>query len=369
MNRFLILVIALLSCNTEKKSEYKSEADFIFTYTSDTVVVDAGDHFFFLNQGLGISDVSSDRKYLYNLNPESLILEIVDLDNLKLKETVQLDNEGPNGVGGGYLSRMQVLENGDLCLFDFNRIVRISPKGELLKSYQFDQRNLKGYELEENQHVSYRGVFSENGNLYVAELENFRKPSSSSGLVIIDLLTDSINYIPMALFQKLDQFRISMEMSGGGTMSIGESVYLDFMGDELIISSSAYNEVFRHNSEKDSLYHHEYKANLTSNTRIGNFATTVSSREEWSEASALKNQQVSFRKFYEFPEQEMYWRYSRDKNGPVITFFDSDFVMIKEQTLRNFHNSSNIFLKDGMLYSYLNIDDELAFVRLTPKFK
>ena len=53
----------------------------------------------------------------------------------------------------------------------------------------------------------------------------------------------------------------------------------------------------------------------------------------------------------------------------VVTFFDTDYTMLKEQKLENFTNSGTRFFKDGMLYSFLNVDDELAFVRLKPNLE
>jgi hypothetical protein len=51
----------------------------------------------------------------------------------------------------------------------------------------------------------------------------------------------------------------------------------------------------------------------------------------------------------------------------VLTAFDSDFNQLHEELLpSDFTLPSTYFARKGMIYTFLNIDDELAFVRLKP---
>tara|TARA_R110002020_G_scaffold259559_1_gene473493 strand:+ start:2106 stop:2570 length:465 start_codon:yes stop_codon:yes gene_type:complete len=151
-NIFFILTIALAGCSAKEFSQNEN-ADFQFSYQLDTVMVDAGDHFFFLNWGLGLSDVSPDRKYLYNLNPDSYLLEIVDLDNLKLQKTVQLEKEGPNGIGNDYYQKIQILKNGNICLFGQLKVNIVTEATKLVKTIEFDQ-----IKLEANERIGNKSV-------------------------------------------------------------------------------------------------------------------------------------------------------------------------------------------------------------------
>ncbi|MBN3521285.1 DUF4221 domain-containing protein [Algoriphagus lutimaris] len=373
---YLALFAILLAC-AEKKSDSVKENMPELSYTTDTVMVDPGDHFFFLNWGLGISDLTQDGKLLYNLNPESLLLEVVDMDALALKETIQLEKEGPNGIGGGFISKLQVIGNGNLMLFDFNKIVEISPKGELIKKYEFDRNTLSGYEFGETDVVSNMGIFSADGKTYVGELEDesFRKPAK--GLAVIDLEKMELNFVPTDAISKLDEFRILLEMNGNAMMSTGESSYMKFINGQLVLTNTAINEVYIYDFTMDSLLHKTFEASLTGNERIKNFPTQVDTREALFEASKEKRKQVKFGPMIFQKEENLIWRISTDMDRmiadsvvtkDVVTFFDTDFTMLKEQTLENLSNSSNRFFKDGMLYSFLNIDDEMAFVRLKPSF-
>lgn len=377
MNRCLLVLAAFtfFSCSSSDKADEKSDLGMAFSYEMDTVLVDSGDHFFFLNWSLRISDLTQDGKLLYNLNPESLLLEVVDMDELKLKETIQLEKEGPNGIGDGFISKLQVIRNGNLMLFDFNKIVEISPKGELIKKYEFDKTLLSGYEFGETDVVSYMGTFSTDGKTYVGELEDedFRKPVI--GLAVIELETKEMKFVFTDAISKLDEFRIMMEMNGNAMRSHGEFSYIKFINGQLVLSNTAMNEVYIYDFDKDSLLHKTFEARLTGNERIKNFPTQVETREAFNEAWKEKRKQVSFGPLIYQKEENLIWRISTEMDRmigdsvvtkDVVTFFDPDFKMLKEQNLENFKRSYTHFFKDGILYNFLNIDDELAFVRLKP---
>jgi hypothetical protein len=366
---------ALFSCGESSDSESATGANFEFSYTTDTVMVDAGEHFFFLNFGLGMSDVTNDSKLLYNLNPQTLLLEVVDLDNLKLKETIQLEMEGPNAVGGGFISKLQVLDNGNIMLFDFNKISEINPKGQLVRQYEFDKNTLSGYEFGETDEVSYLGIFSGDGKTYVASLDDVDYTAPVKGFTKINVETNEMTFVPTDAMSKLDEFNITLEMSGGGRMSTGESIFLHIIGDDFVFTNSGFNEVYIYDLSTDSLKNKTFLANLTTNERVKNFPTQVDSREELFASSKEKNKQVRFGPMINQEGEKLIWRFSKDLDRmiadsvvtkDVVTFFDQDFKMLKEQQLENFTNSNNPFFKDGMLYSFVNIDDEMAFVRLKP---
>src|SRR5690606_21961906 len=117
-----------------------------------------------------------------------------------------------------------------------------------------------------------------------------------------------IKYIPMNLFQDLKQFEIIHQVGNAPGIYTGESTYLDFIDDKLIISSSAYNEVYDYDTGSDSLPHFSFKATLTDNEKIRNFPNEVSTDKEWTDAEKAKKEQVSFQEFLKLPEQNNFWR-------------------------------------------------------------
>lgn len=373
---FLSLII-IASCGTKNSAENTQGEVFNFTYEIDTVVVDASEHFFFLNWDLKLAAVSPDRKYLYNLNPDTYLLEMVNLDSLKLEKTVQLEKEGPDGIGGEYYQKIQVLENSNICLFGQFKINIVSEQGKLVNTIELDQIKIQNHDQKAEEKIGWEGVLSPDGKLFASTLVNvdFKKPAR--GFVLIDLETDSITYIPLDLFAKLKGFEIVHQEGNAPGIATGETAFLSFMDDNLMISSSAYNEVYRYNWNTDSLSHHSFEATLTDNEKVINYSNQVSSSREWDDAEKAKKEQVSFNEFLKIPNQPIFWRLSTDKDrmiGDSVTFrhittlFDSDLNLLKEQELEDYHFFRRPFFKDHMLYSFLNIDDEMAFVRLKPTF-
>ncbi|WP_339866982.1 DUF4221 family protein [uncultured Algoriphagus sp.] len=373
----LVLALAFASCSSEKKSDSREDAAFDFSYAVDTVMIDAGDHFFFLNWGLSLSDVSEDRKLLYNLNPETYLLEIVDLDNLKLKKTVQLEKEGPDGIGLPYYGKIQVLENGNIALFGQYKIHIVSEQGKLVNTIEFDQIKIQNNDQKEEEKIGWTSVLSDDGKLLASTLVNFDYKTPAAGIVVIDLASGLNKYVSMDLFEELKQFEIMHQEGNAPGISIGEYSYLSFIDHNLVISSSAYNEVYTYDVNMDSLDHFSFSASLTANEKKANYSNEVHSNKEWADAEKAKNEQVSFDEFLKLPEQNIFWRLSTDKDRmiadsvvfkQVVTFFDADFKMLKEQELEEFYNFRKPFFKDGMLYNFININDEMGFVRLKSIF-
>ena len=377
-NLIFLFAIPLLFFSCGERTDSVNGENFEFSYTTDTVMVDAGQHFFFLNWDLQLADISQDRKYLYNLNPQTYLIEIVDLDNLKLKKTLQLEKEGPDGVEANYYGKIQVLENGNICLFGQFKINIVSEQGKLVNSIEFDQIQLKDHGLQEDEKIGWSGVISDDGKLFASTLSNVDYKKPARGIVLIDLETDSIKYIPMNLFQELKPFEILMQSGDSPGMVFSEGIFLSFMDEDLIISSTAFNESFRYRWSMDSLIHKTYTTDLTENKKTGDFPTVVDNGKDLDEVQEKKKMQVDFGEFYEMQKHKLIWRVSREKDRMigdstvfmhVAAFFDPELNMLKEQELKNFHDFRKPFFKDGMLYSFLNIDDELAFVRLKPNFK
>lgn len=65
----------------------------------DTVLIDPGGEFIYLNAEMRQSSLSGDHKFLYNYNERELTLEKINLDELALEKKIQYEKEGPNGLG------------------------------------------------------------------------------------------------------------------------------------------------------------------------------------------------------------------------------------------------------------------------------
>lgn len=106
--------------------------------------------------------------------------------------------------------------------------------------------------------------------------------------------------------------------------------------------------------------------------------------EEFDRIKELKKQEVTFGPWIHDAEREYFWRISREKNGGtvenpvfafVVTVLDKDLKQIAEIQLDEGESlpfnglPAKSFFRKGMLYLFVNQNDEMAFVRFNPKFE
>ena len=382
MNKFncLLLALALVGCSSEKSSEDSKTDTFDFSYTVDTIQVDAGDHFIYLQQNLGSSDISPDGKYLLNFNAKTIEMEIVDLDELKLFGVIPLEQEGPNGIGTTpYFGAYKALSKDEFMFVAQEKVIKIDLTTNTATYYSFKREELAPDALATNETLKSRGLLSEDGTTFYSWYGLEENPFDNEGLAVIDLESSEVNVIPLPQLEKLEQFAIEIEMNDETKMAgkFGESVELLELEDRVIILPSAINELWVLDKSTLEVTVKTYNSNLISNSKKGNYPRKVDSREAMQEAMKERGKEVSFFSLMHDPKRDMIWRISADfdhmdgesevKNY-FFTFFDMDLNQLGEFQLEDWQMTGKPFIKDGDYYQFVNIDDEMAFIRLKPSF-
>jgi hypothetical protein len=147
MSLFQKLIISVfflgLFCSCHGRGGNKSINSKTISFSIDTVVVDAKNEFLFLNGGLAGAFISQNKNLLYVLNRIEIALEIIDLNTLELKEKIQFETEGPNGIGP-WLSAFSIYEDEKLFFIQIIGMVSLT-----LLVKRFRLLNLK-FELDTN---------------------------------------------------------------------------------------------------------------------------------------------------------------------------------------------------------------------------
>lgn len=379
-NSLIILsLFSILSCG-EKSSDSASSSNLEITYEIDTVMVDAGEHFFFVQFGLSMSDVDEARKLFYNFNNDEMSMEIIDLENLNLKELRQYEKEGPNGIGGGFIMRIKVLPDESVLFYDFAGIHHVASNGEKIATYKIEEMDWEGDELSEKQLINISSLDTKDGNYFYGQYGTQGIDSKTAGLVQLDLSKKSLKLFPSDFLDFSNAYDISFDMGGGRAAKIPEQNLVRLVNDEVVITTSTKNSLWRWDLEGDSLINHSYQSQLTSNSKKGNFPVTVGSNDEFRAAMKEKSKEVNFGPLTEDSDQNVLWRYHKEMDRltagdtiifkSILTAFDADFRQLGESRMpEKFKLSDPIFYLDGMLWQFLNIDDEVAFVRVRPTLK
>jgi hypothetical protein len=374
---FLSLIL-LASCGTKESENSKSQME--ITYSIDTVMIDSKSHFLYLSEALGRSFLAKDGKTLYNLNQKLPQLEVIDLSLMELVDTIPMEREGPAGIGAfDFYDGVQVLENGEIFIFAWEEIVRLSADRKSVEKYRFSATNLTGDSLKQDEEIRYEGLISEDGTHFFTFYGNSAEFSSRLGLAIINLEEMSLKKVDLPLFEELIQFEIQTETNTGYPYTHVEAIHFTQYSDQLLISLSPINEVYNVDISAGTYSHFPFSSSLTANRVEVTYPTISNSTAGTTEAVRDRWKQVSFYKMNWDQETQRFWRITNqteifeekeNTNKAALTFFDRDLNQLRELRLpENWKIMGAPFISQGMYWQFMNINDELAFVRLKPNFK
>ncbi|MEN2280673.1 DUF4221 domain-containing protein [Algoriphagus sp. SE2] len=390
MNRLLpfLFLSLILSCSTKKEKVEvvpKTFTNNTFEYTLDTVFIDSGDSMPYLDMNLVSSDYVSSEGLLYNLDPGTGRVDVYDIDAQKLKNHIQFEVNGPNGIRKYFPTGIKKTTNGDLIIRDYFEVLRMGADTKLKDSYRLQNHKLSGDNLGDSQEINGMGEISEDGSFFASHYGYYPSNGRILGLAKVDLTSKSLKLIPVNFRDQSEKFLIRWEYREGKTMVVPEYKFLTLDGPNLIASNSYKNELWYYDATKDSVYHRIYKSSLISNVKRGNFPKQVRSMQDLNLAKKRKFQEVVFGPIIKDSKNRRFYRYSRevqqvpDEGGRyfrfVLSVFDANLTIIHEAKLdlsafipgEYFVNKT--FVHKDMLYTFLNLNNQIAFVRLKPNFE
>lgn len=355
----LVLLPIIFSCG--ESSDEKLES---FEVSIDTLFVDSGEDFIFHQIGLSHSDLTKDQKLLFNFTPKNEI-EVIDLDSLKLVRRIIMEREGPLGTGQPYA--IQFDNTGGLVLYGFNEVRFFNPDLSAMNRYLLNPESLSG--LDPELIAVFNPKATDREFLY-AIYENYEQVPQ--GLAAISLKDMTVRKIPLDLANKIQPYTYSLNSGGRGF----EPINLLLVGNQLIISTAYENEAIVLNLETGELTVKTFQAELTQDKKPIPLKTDAETINEMQELRREAEKSVRFGAFYFDNAQERFFRFSRDLAkeigdslvfSNVLTVFDKDLNQLAE-TVVQVDPFSKKFFKDGKLWSYVNVGDELGFVVVDFKF-
>ncbi|MDG1277910.1 MAG: DUF4221 family protein [Algoriphagus sp.] len=379
---FFCFLLFLLGCNDpsstlENTAKIPSNG-FELTYSIDTVKIDAGEDFVYLNSQLQISDISLDRKTLYNFNPVSYEIEVIDLDQAMLVKKIALEKEGPNSIPNSYFYRLQLAEEAqEFLLHTTSHIYRTDMQGNLISSYSFMNDSKSDFRYPDENIINLQGYDSEDGKYFYSYYTDTLPDRTRKGIVRFNFDQKRMDFSPQDFLQWANDFDIYYsEPESSRKGEYPEMSGITLFGDSVVFSISSVNKVWVYNFETDLTQEYSFESQLTDNEKEGNYPKRVKTLEEFREAAKLKGKEVHFFSVKYDSENNRYLRITKKFDGTysdenpnfisILTVFDKNLNPLLEQRLSDpeFFPNGMSFIKDGTYYSYLNIDDEMAFVRL-----
>ena len=377
MNKYLVILLAaavFISCNKPDKKVVEPS----FTISMDTVNVDSKGEILFLNYFLGVSTIDPSQKFLYNMNMMKTVLEKINLETLSLDTLIQLEREGPNGIGSPYT--IIALDNGGF-LFSNNYTLRymdtswqVTKKITLSKEEYITDLLPTGKSLS----VQSNGI-SDDGRYLAGLYETSEMSEVPKGIVWFDLERETGKLIETQALDFIRENNLTLELDGQQRGGFSTAVFFEPSKDKILFSPTSKNMLMIYDLAADSLITKNYDSKLTSNEQKPGEAKTITDLNEFNKLREELIKDVTFGP-WELDNKTGYrWRFSKELDRiigedslifkTVITVIDENFEPLGEAQLpAEIEFPNNFRIRDGLIYLFYNIDDELAFIRIKPNF-
>lgn len=382
-NRILaVLLLATFACG---KKQIESPVLTEISYEIDTVQIDSKDEFLFLNMGLFMSDYDPVADLLYNLNPETSRMEIIDLDKNELKEIVPFDQDGPNAVKEMFTSGIKVTDTGNKWFTDYFSLIQVDVEGNKLNQFRLNNQEIPGDSLAENYKIDGMGKISRSGKYFVSHYGDYvLNGEGLQGLAVVDLENKTKRLIPLDVFRPLEKYLLTSPDGERAGARAGEWNFISLSDSVVVHSNSAQNRLMTISLESGETREVKLSSKLVGDEKPGLYPKQANSVEQFEEYNELKKQELTFGPWIYDQENGRFWRISREKTGGtvenpeftfVVTALDKNLKQIAETQLSAsdalpFDGLPSVsFFRKGMLYMFLNQNDELTFVRLKPNFE
>ncbi|WP_075348857.1 DUF4221 family protein [Algoriphagus marinus] len=373
----ILFVIALASCGKKGNSEEVKSENILenLTYSVDTVVVDSGDEFINLKLGSLFSFLSPDHRLFYKYDISSMQLKEVDLDQLALTGSYSFEREGPNGVEV-YGRTIAPLSNGDFIFSGQQRIGRFSKAGELIPPFDYKLNDLIDESQSQGDNL-IQFTYTEKNNMgYFLETHSSEPVFN---LIFINLDEKSSKVIDLPEMDRTNEYRIVLEKDGF-RINWAQVLTVQAIDSKIYITTPVHDGIYRFEPVGNRLDYFSFPLTLTAKEKTKEIKNEVSSEGAMNEQIEIMNSEVRFYELLWDEESNRFYRFSSiaipsnsselsTKNEVYFSAFDSELNLIGETQLEEITKiPENPFFKDGKLWSYVNVEDELGFAVFTFDF-
>lgn len=247
--RFLTCILFFLFISScASKEEKKLTVSDQIKVSLDTVMIDAGEEFLYLQDQLFTSSLSGDKSYLLNFNRKDNSAERVDLNNLKLERKIQYEKEGPNGIGD--YPQFSILSNQDVIFWNYQFYKIFDQNGELVKDLELEK--IAEEYLGVNEYFA-RSLQQDESNpeRFIALVTHWQ--SNTDFILDIDLKDRTFKKVELPDWAKNSERYIKILYNGNDAGGYGTGAYPLQANGNFLVSSNAFNEVQVFDFKSDSV--------------------------------------------------------------------------------------------------------------------
>lgn len=373
-----ISLLALLFACGSKEPESTEAKNILenLTYTVDTVVVDPGEELLVLgNEYIGYWSLSSDLSRMFIFSEKGNTIQEVDLDNLSVIGQYSFEKEGPDGTGDRVMG-IQELDNHQFAFSTYFATYVFDRSGKKIKEYKLKSKEIEGIDLEDD------FVLNNNAKIYGAgkNLYAIRQSSIESQLLVVNLEEMKADTLSLAKLSKTRNFA-TMFLKPGAMRFYSLSIQMQYLRGQVLIYSPVTNTVYVFDPNTNLIEEKSFAHKLIPlEKEWGDYPREANSLEEFNSIMAAVNAQIHFGRFFWDNTRKLYFRLSQkgkeiaspDQKLNYETFihaYDENLELVGEAKLDELQDKIyDQFFKNGKLWTYVNVEDELGFAVFTFDF-
>lgn len=166
----------------------------------------------------------------------------------------------------------------------------------------------------------------------------------------------------------------TITLSGESSFDLrAEDIHLQTLRDQVLVMMGSTSSIYRYDPAIDSLQLVTFPHQLTAPEKEGEYPNEVSSSQEYQEIVAAIQSQITYDRIVWDETRQSYFRLGTKKTASqpnryeiFLYVYNPQLELIGESLLGQFDTApSTYFFKDGKLWTYVNVEDELGFVVFT----
>lgn len=376
----LSLLTVLYSCSEKESSEGTKKSIILenVSYSVDTVVMDSGEEVLAISNEYKLrnsSSLSENHQFLYFLNNDDNSISKIDLNQSRLLEVFHFEKEGPNGTGA-YVQRQQVLPEEQFLITDYQSSGIFNKEGSKLQEFKLNTKEFSG--LDPDTQFSNQLLLSSDSKWLFSLTGLYNQ--GAKDLVKLNPNTKSGELIDLPALEIANDFSVSLQSDQGSMFFVPQSILQEING-ALFISNEVTSSIYKYDYQTDSLQLFTYSHQLVPSIKTGKLKGEVSSQEEFYAEMQESSTQVGFEKLLWDEKSNRFFRFGKkilpkegdDPNAYTaevyLFIYDKDLNLLGETFLEDLDQQPVFyFFKDGKLWSYVNVEDELGFAVFTFDF-
>uniref|UniRef100_UPI003593E4A5 DUF4221 family protein n=1 Tax=Aquiflexum sp. TaxID=1872584 RepID=UPI003593E4A5 len=220
-----------------------------------------------------------------------------------------------------------------------------------------------------------RELDTESNRLYGIIL---RHKDKSFTLGILHLDEYEISKRELKTFERMPDYTFIQYLTGGSIWIRSPEIEIEKFGTKVILSNQITSSLMWYETKMDSLFMKSYDSELTANEKVKEYKLEHETVEHF-DAEFLKFlQEINFMPPFWDDKNQVFYRFSYQnistesinnveiKSKVYLTALDKDLNMIGETLVPQLTKKpAKHFAKDGKIWIYENINDEMGFVLLT----